>query len=57
MTTNENDRKAFQLWADTTPEVVDKAKEIADRKRMTFRGFIGVAIEKAVEAENDESGS
>lgn len=57
MAINENERKAFQLWADTTQEVVDKAKEIADRKRMTFRGFIGVAIEKAVEEESDESDS
>lgn len=57
MTTNENERKAFQIWADTTQAVLNEAKRIADDKRMTFRGFIGVAIEKAVEAENDERGS
>lgn len=57
MTTNPKDRKPFQLWVDTTQEVVDKAKEIAERKRMTFRGYLGVSIENAVEADDDESGS
>jgi len=51
MTTNENDRKAFQIWADTTQSIIDDARKIADEKRMTFRGFVGIAIEKAVEAE------
>ena len=57
MTTNPKDRKPFQLWVDTSQEVVDKAKEIAERKRMTFRGYLGEALEKAVEAEDDENRS
>ena len=49
--TKAEDRKPFQIWADTTQEVIDKAREIADEKRMTFRGWIGMAIENAIEEE------
>jgi len=52
MTTTE--RIATQLWVDTSPDVIEKAKAIAKDKRMTFRGYIAELIEKAVEAENDK---
>lgn len=51
MTTNAKDRQAFQLWIETTQEAVDKAKKIANDKRMTFRGYLGTVIENAIEAE------
>jgi len=54
MTTSE--RKPVQVWVDTQPEIVDKAREIAREKHMTFRGFIASLIEKAVEAESDKVG-
>lgn len=54
MTTSAKERQPFQLWVDTTKEVVEKAKEISEKKRMTFRGFVGVALENAVEAESDK---
>ena len=53
MTTNASDRQAWQIWADTTKEVMDKAKRIADERRMTFRGWVGLAIEKAIDEEVD----
>lgn len=55
MTTTE--RVASQLWVETSPDVIERAKAIAKEKRMTFRGYIAELIEKAVEAENDESNS
>lgn len=54
MTTNPSERQPFQLWVDTTKDVVERAKQIADSKRMTFRGYLGVALERAVEADDDK---
>jgi hypothetical protein len=39
-----------QLKADTTRDVILKAKYIAKVKRMTFSGFLGDLIEHAVRA-------
>ena len=57
MTTKASERYPSQLWVDTSVAVIEKARQIAKEKRMTFSGFIGQAIEKAVEEENDESNS
>lgn len=57
MTTKASERYPSQIWVDTSTAVIEKAKQIAKEKRMTFSGFIGQAIEKAVEEESDESNS
>lgn len=57
MTTKPEERKTFQVWVNTSPEVIEEAKAIAEKKRMTFRGFLGIAIENAVEAERDKVGN
>lgn len=57
MTTKASERYPCQIWVDTSTAVIEKAKQIAKEKRMTFSGFIGQAIEKAVEEESDESNS
>ena len=57
MTTKASERYPSQVWVDTSSAVIEKARQIAKEKRMTFSGFVGMAIEKAVEAESDESDS
>ena len=52
MTTNPNDREKIQVWVLTTREAIDRAKKVAESKRMTFRGFLGEVIEKAIEEDN-----
>ena len=49
--TNTGDRIKTQVWINTSQSTIDEAKRLADEKRMTFGGFVGVALEKAVEAE------
>lgn len=56
MVTN-SERIMQQVWVNTTQSVLDRARQLAEKKRMRFSGLIGVAIEKYVEAENDERGS
>lgn len=53
MVTN-NDRIMQQVWVNTTQSVLDKARQLAEKKRMRFSGFIGEIIEKAVEADDDK---
>ncbi len=56
MVTN-NDRIMQQVWVNTTQSVLDRARQLAEKKRMRFSGFIGEIIEKALEAEDDENRS
>ena len=49
MTTTE--RVPTQVWVDTNPQVIERAKSIAKQKHMTFRGYIAEIVEKAVEEE------
>ena len=52
--TNAEERIKTQVWINTSQSTIDEAKRIADEKRMTFGGFVGVALEKLVEAERDK---
>lgn len=53
------ERIKTQIWIHTSQSTIDKAKQIAEEKRMTFGGFVGTALERLVEEEekNDERGS
>lgn len=53
MVTN-NERIMQQVWVNTTQSVLEKARQLAEKRRMRFSGLIGVAIEKYVEAERDK---
>lgn len=54
MVTDNEDMIMQQVWVNTSKSVLDKARKIADKKRMRFSGFIGEIIEKAVEADDDK---
>ena len=53
------ERIKTQIWIHTSQSTIDKAKQIAEEKRMTFGGVVGTALERFVEDEekNDERGS
>ena len=53
----DNGRVLKQFWADVKADTFERAKKMADEKRMRFSGFVGLAIEKYVEdleKENDK---
>ena len=45
----DNGRVRKQFWADVKADTFERAKRLADEKRMRFSGFVGIAIEKYVE--------
>ncbi len=51
MTTTE--RIPTQVWVDTSPSVIERAKSIAKEKHMTFRGYIAQIVENAVKEESE----
>lgn len=55
--TEPNERISTQVWVNTSPEVIEKIRENAVSKRMTVSGYIGLLLEKALEAESDEAGT
>lgn len=50
----DNGRVLKQFWADVKADSFERAKKLADEKRMRFSGFVGVAIEKYVEEMEQE---
>lgn len=52
--TNKEPNERAQIRVATQPSVLNKARVIAKEKRMTFEGFIGLAIEQAVKAEEEK---